>query len=135
VARMGARLLGVCCLAGLLACQPTIPSYSGSDLYVANCSSCHGAFGAGDGPAAGVFNITMQDLRYLAARNGGTFPHELVVKIVDGRELGVAHGRQQMPVWGEEFLLMEGFDTAAENRVSAKIDALVDHLETIQLSE
>jgi len=40
-----------------------------------------------------------------------------------------------MPVWGEEFLLMEGFDTAAEERVSGKISALVDHLEAIQLSE
>jgi hypothetical protein len=135
MARMGAIILGVCSLVGLFACQTTVPSYLGDHLYVANCSSCHGIFGEGDGPVSTVLSITMQDLRYLAARNGGAFPRELTAKIIDGRELRVAHGRREMPVWGEEFLLMEGFDAAAEERVSAKISALVDHLETIQLSE
>lgn len=133
--RIGVSLVGVCSLVGLFACQATTPSYLGDHLYVANCSSCHGVLGEGDGPVSAVLNIAMRDLRYLAASNGGTFPRELVAKIVDGRELRVAHGRRQMPVWGEEFLLMEGFDTAAEKRVSAKINALVDHLETIQVSE
>lgn len=122
-------------LAGLVGCQTTVPNYSGDHLYVANCSSCHGVFGEGDGPVSAVLNISMRDLRYLAASNGGAFPRELVAKIIDGRELMVAHGRRQMPVWGEEFLFMEGFDAAAEERVSAKINALVDYLETIQLSE
>lgn len=132
---MGAVIVGVCSLVGLSACQTTVPSYPGDHLYVANCSSCHGIFGEGDGPVSAVLNIPMQDLRYLAARNGGAFPRELVAKIIDGRELRGAHGRREMPVWGEEFLLMEGFNAAAEERVSAKINSLVDHLETIQLSD
>ena len=84
---------------------------------------------------AAVLKIPTSDLRYLAAANAGTFPEELVYKIIDGRELRVAHGKRQMPVWGEEFLAMEGFDPAAERRVGAKIQALVDHLESIQLGE
>jgi mono/diheme cytochrome c family protein len=132
MARVGLIIVGASCLAGLFACQTTVPIYPGNQLYAANCSGCHGNFGEGDGPVSAVLKIPMQDLRYLAARNAGDFPRELIAKIIDGRELRVAHGRRQMPVWGEEFLIMEGFDAAAEERVSAKTNALVDHLETIQ---
>lgn len=127
-------ILGVVVLATFGACQ-TMPTYSGRQLYASNCASCHGVYGGGDGPVAAVLKIPTSDLRYLAAANEGTFPEELVYKIIDGRELRVAHGKRQMPVWGEEFLAMEGFDPAAERRVRAKIQALVDHLESIQLGE
>ncbi len=113
MARMGAVIAGICSLVGVFACQTTAPNYLGDHLYVANCSSCHGIFGEGDGPVSAVLNISMRDLRYLAARNSGAFPRELIAKIIDGRELRVAHGQREMPVWGEEFLLMEGFDAAA----------------------
>ena len=119
---------------GLLACQP-VPSYSGSGLFAANCSSCHGVYGEGDGPVAAALRVPMMDLRYLAARNDGKFPTDRVYKIIDGRELRVAHGRRNMPVWGEEFLIAEGFDAGAEARVSAKISAVVSHLEGMQLPE
>ncbi len=121
-------------MAGLSACQ-TVPTYSGAHLYASNCASCHGVYGGGDGPVAAVLKIPTADLRYLAAANDGVFPGELVHKIIDGRELRVAHGRRQMPVWGEEFLAMEGFDAEAEARVQAKIETLVAHLESIQVTE
>ena len=89
VARTVTIIGGIWLLASLAACQTTtttVPIYAGNELYAANCSSCHGNYGEGDGPVSAALNIPMQDLRYLAERNCGVFPRGLVAKIIDGRE-------------------------------------------------
>lgn len=107
--------------------------YSGAQLYMLNCSNCHGTYGEGDGAVTPDLSVALLDLRYLSDRNAGVFPTEFVREIVDGRTTRSAHGPQGMPIWGAEFARGEGLDDAAADRVNAKIDALVDYLESTQI--
>lgn len=106
---------------------------SGADLYAQNCATCHGVYGEGDGPMAPMLSIPMQDLRYLSARNGGKFPRDLVIGLIDGRDRRAAHGGE-MPVWGTEFLQQESYSDVMETLVAQKIAALADFLQTIQVT-
>jgi len=106
--------------------------YDGAELYAQNCSNCHGVYGEGDGAVAPDLSVVVLDLRYLSGRNGGVFPREFVREIIDGRATRAEHGPIGMPVWGAVLARGESLDAAAEQRVDAKIDALVDYLETIQ---
>lgn len=111
-----------------------VPEYSGSELFVNNCAGCHGVYGEGDGPVAPALSVVMQDLRYISARNGGSFPRETIRQIIDGRQSPTAaHGKRDMPIWGEEFLRREEGISNADARVNARINALLDFLESIQL--
>lgn len=107
--------------------------YSGSDLYMLNCSNCHGVYGEGDGAVTPDLSVVLLDLRYLSARSDGIFPADFVREIVDGRITRSAHGPHGMPVWGAEFARSEGLDEAAADRVNAKIDAVVHYLESTQI--
>lgn len=107
--------------------------YDGAELYIANCSNCHGLYGEGDGIVTPELAVALQDLRYISGRNGGTFPRRVITEIIDGRELRVAHGPQGMPVWGNAFSHTEGYSDAAQGRVRAKIEALVDFVESMQI--
>lgn len=119
----------------LSGCAADTPQSSGADLYAANCAVCHGPFGDGEGPAAINIPQTVPDLRQIALLNDGTFPRDLVRRIVDGRDIVDAHRSQVMPRWGEEFSLDEGASASAQRRVNARIDALVDYIESIQLRD
>ena len=77
--------------------------------------------------------VIPQDLRFIATRANGTFPRWFIEQIVDGRQLRLAHGPDGMPTWGTIFTRQEGLNPAAQDRVEAMIDALVDHIETLQL--
>ncbi|MGK0223252.1 MAG: mono/diheme cytochrome c family protein [Limisphaerales bacterium] len=110
-----------------------VPNYDGTALYLNNCSNCHGVYGEGNGAVTPSLTVVMQDLRYLADRNSGTFPTEFVRKIVDGRETRAAHGPEEMPMWGNVFTTQEGVDRAAQIRVDAKIGSLVEFLDSIQI--
>ncbi len=112
------------------------PTYSGRELYGANCASCHGRYADGQGPAAADAPGPVPDLRYLAARNGGTFPREWVVDVIDGRKMTPPHhGERQMPVWGDVFAQRDGPNGSAKAQAAAKIQALVDYLMDIQQRE
>lgn len=104
----------------------------GQQLYADNCAACHGRSGGGDGPVAGALMVTPPDLTRLAARNGGEFPAGVVASYIDGRKAVVAHGTRSMPVWGTEFWLQAGADGAAEAKVKAKIDTLVEYIASMQ---
>ena len=122
---LGSLLLGPAAFAG--------GDFDGAELYALNCSNCHGIYGEGDGAVTPSLSVVLLDLRYLSARNEGTFPSEFVTRIVDGRETRAAHGPAGMPVWGAEFARAEGTGEAAEARVAERIAAIVEFLETIQL--
>ena len=107
-------------------------SYSGTDLFVRYCASCHGTHGEGDGPVAPFFKLQPPDLTRMARRHGGKFPTENVGKIIDGRASLAAHGTRSMPVWGVEFALSEGGTREAQDQAQTLISRLVEYLRSIQ---
>lgn len=108
--------------------QQSLPDYSGSALFQGHCASCHGPSGSGDGPVAPTLITSMQDLKSLTERNAGVFPKQRVLELIDGRGLRAAHGTPDMPVWGWEFQRVE----PSTRHVQARINALVDHIESFQ---
>ncbi|HKT51291.1 MAG TPA: cytochrome c [Candidatus Angelobacter sp.] len=80
-----------------------IYSLNGPDLYRAHCAPCHGADGKGKGPVTPALKDLLPDLTTIAQRNGGVFPTEHVRSIIAGRNVTVAHGSREMPIWGEIF--------------------------------
>jgi hypothetical protein len=115
----------------LVACAE---DFNGAELYMANCSNCHGVYGEGDGIVTPSLAVVLQDLRYITERNNGEFPRRIITEIIDGRELRLAHGPDGMPVWGSAFSRSEGYSEAAQQRVRSKIAALVDFVESMQIA-
>ena len=122
----------IVCAGLATACQTAEPvaEYNGSTIYQGYCAGCHGASGAGDGPVAQSLVTPMEDLRGLQSRNGGVFPRERLRDMIDGRGLRAAHGTPDMPVWGWEFRQVEESDA----QVQARINAVIDYLEGIQIT-
>ena len=78
------------------------------------------------------------DLSRLAQRNGGVFPRDRLVTLIDGRassDIG-PHGTREMPVWGttyvERFTQAGGNPQLAEEAARRRILDLVNHLEWLQ---
>jgi mono/diheme cytochrome c family protein len=109
---------------------PTEARVGGSSVFRTYCASCHGATGRGDGQVAQFLKRKPADLTRIAERNKGTYPAERVFQMIDGRQVVKAHGDSQMPVWGDAFSKSTTDSDAAA--VKAKIDALVEHIESIQ---
>jgi len=121
---------GLAMLAAILAADAAAQTPNGATLYFNHCAACHGADGEGAGPVAAVMQTTMPNLRTLAQRNGGTFPTDAVRAYVDGREVTIAHGDRQMPIWGDVFRGPE--QGTAERTVRERIAALVAFIAELQ---
>jgi mono/diheme cytochrome c family protein len=104
---------------------------AGRDLYQTFCIACHGAAGAG-GVLAPYLAPPPPDLRRIAARHGGVFPHAQVEAWIDGRDQIPSHGTRQMPAWGPNFREETWIDGGTETRVHERISALVAYLQSIQ---
>jgi mono/diheme cytochrome c family protein len=105
-------------------------SFSGSADYQVFCSSCHGATAKGDGVIAKSLSKRPADLTQLTVRNKGQFPDEKVSKIIDGREPMSAHGKSDMPSWGDVFAKSQ--ESQGAEAVKARIDTLVAYLQSLQ---
>lgn len=105
---------------------------SGSRLYLRYCASCHGVQGRGDGPVAGSLRVEVPDLTLMARRHSGTFPADLVERIIDGRHIIAAHGTRTMPIWGEEFGRMSIGEPDAEEVTRTAITQLMEYLQQLQ---
>lgn len=103
---------------------------NGGDLFQSYCVVCHGSDAKGTGPLASSLTKQPADLTALAKTNGGTFPDEMVARIIDGRNPVKGHGGGDMPVWGEALLKTQGAGT--EEAVKERIDALVAYLRGLQ---
>ena len=103
----------------------------GQELYMSHCAACHGASGAGDGPAAVSLKTAPSDLTVISMAHEGKFPGAFVTKFIGGEFRSGVHGSREMPVWGEVFRQQEAqpYGTAA---VRARIHALTDYLRSIQ---
>lgn len=88
------------------------------------CALCHGEDGKGHGRFASRLKTEPADLTQLARENGGVFPREEVLEVLDGRKAVEDHGPRDMPVWGGKFMRGAGWKT--------RLDALLDYLARIQ---
>lgn len=106
----------------------TGPNDPGARLFMIHCASCHGRDGRGAGPVTSALRHEPPDLTRYTARNGGVFPRERVLRIVDGRDIP-AHGDRDMPIWGDAFSRREGL---SESAARARVEAIVRYLQAIQ---
>ena len=106
---------------------------SGSAVFATYCASCHGPSAKGDGPLADSLRYRPPDLTRIAQRNKGTFSRLDVERIIDGRKAVKGHGGTDMPVWGDAF--KSSRSGYSEEAVKARIDDLVDYLESIQVKD
>ena len=108
---------------------PITSPASGKEMFVSYCASCHGKDAKGDGPAANALKQLPADLTTLAKRNGGKYPSDKVTSILRGQPKLMAHGDQEMPVWGPVFWRMS---QGREEQVQMRIANLNHYLESLQ---
>jgi mono/diheme cytochrome c family protein len=108
---------------------PATSPASGKEMFVSYCASCHGKDAKGDGPAASALKQAPADLTTLAKQHGGKYPSDKVTSILRGQTKLVAHGDQDMPVWGRVFWKMS---QGHEEQVQMRIANLNRYLESIQ---
>jgi hypothetical protein len=113
--------------------------------YLSSCASCHGEDGKGNGPLGAALKNRPADLTVLAKKNNGVFPMSQVYDVIDGRQVTIAHGTREMPIWGNRY--MPDLNMAAspnaqdmfvnplydpERIVRLRILALIDYLQRVQ---
>lgn len=108
----------------------------GKSEFDANCASCHGLTGKGNGPVTDLLKKSPPDLTLLAKKNGGVLPFARLYEIIDGANVP-GHGTREMPVWGREYRIIAGehyvdqpYDP--EVYVRGKILALIDYINRLQ---
>ena len=118
--------------------SPGFKAANGRVSYRLYCASCHGEGAEGDGPVAKYLNVPPSDLTRIAERYG-EWPEEDLYAKIDGRQEVRAHGRRDMPVWGDVLQSPLADDlkagTESEERAERKIEELVLFLKTIQVQE
>lgn len=110
----------------------------GKQEYESNCVACHGATGKGEGYFAQYLKMPVPDLTTIQQRNGGVFPADRMIEIIDGRQALKGHGPRQMPIWGTTYTekaanQYRGFAYDNEQFVRARILALTDYLYQLQV--
>lgn len=106
--------------------------------YDSNCAMCHGPGGKGDGSYAQYLKMPVPDLTTISKRNGGVFPADRLIEVIDGRQALKGHGPRGMPIWGASYTeqaneYYRGLGFSGEQYVRARILALVDYLYTLQM--
>lgn len=102
---------------------------SGKEMFMSYCASCHGKDAKGNGPAAAALKQLPANLTQLAKLNGGKYPTDKVTSILRGQAHLMAHGDQDMPVWGPVFWRMS---QGHEEIVQMRIANLNRYLESLQ---
>jgi len=105
--------------------------------YEASCAVCHGMDGKGDGMVVAALKVKPSDLTILTKNNGGVFPLDRVVGVIDGRAQILAHGTRDMPIWGTRYSVLAAehyFDIPydQEEYVRAQVLSLTDYIYRIQ---
>ncbi len=110
----------------------------GSDEFRTSCASCHGVGGRGDGPMAEFLTKKPSDLTALATNNGGKYPFEWIMEMIDGRAVVPSHGEREMPVWGSRYKKEDAErygPFGSEEVARARILELVYYIQMIQQEE
>jgi mono/diheme cytochrome c family protein len=115
--------------------QTPIPADPGRGDFMTYCAACHGVSGVGDGTVAEFLTLSAANLTQMSLKNGGIFPRQRAIEVIDGRAQVSVHGVRDMPVWGDWFKFEADSDGAGEKTekvVRERITALVDYLESLQ---
>ncbi|RYH02301.1 c-type cytochrome [Salipiger sp. IMCC34102] len=125
--------LALLSLIGLAACAPETPTYDGAQAFQAQCASCHGALGRGNGPLAEGLSPAPSDLTTLTRRFGGTYPADHVMTAIDGYNRG-AHFSAAMPRFGDGDLgpMIMTEEDGNPMPIPAELLALSNYIETLQ---
>ena len=132
------RNLSILYVLATAACAPEEQSMRtdavrGKAIYDARCAQCHGADGAGAGPASLGLGGPPPSLRNLASNNDGVFPREYVMATIDGlsrhNELTAA-----MPEFGAGYLgpVIQVEENGLSMPIPAELLALANYIESIQ---
>ena len=135
--RSEARVARIAAICFLVTATPALaqhvpdaaPVTKGQVTYLRYCVSCHGQTARGDGPLATELQVGMPDLTTLAARNGGKYPYDRVVMVVEKGDIVRGHVIQDMPAWGEAFKKTAGTE---EPTVDAAIRNLANYIGSLQ---
>jgi mono/diheme cytochrome c family protein len=115
--------------------MPEPPEVDGALAFAADCASCHGPGGQGDGVLAAGLDPKPANLTTIAARNGGVFPRDQVMSVIDGLARG-QHRTSAMPEFGAgdmgETIIVET-DEGLGTPVPARLLALTDYVESLQV--
>lgn len=109
----------------------------GQREFMANCASCHGADGRGQGPNAMFLNKSPTNLTLLAKNNGGILPAARMYDVIEGDKDVVGHGTRDMPTWGFDYRVKAAeyyMDVPynPEAYVRGKILSLIDYISRVQ---
>ena len=112
---------------------PSAADPIGQAEFLNSCSHCHGADGKGGGTIVAYLKAPVPDLSQLKKNNGGEFPLEYVLWMVDGRNRIPIHG-DDMPVWGDRFQVSASSQRGetAEMVARGRMLSVVYYLESIQ---
>ncbi|SMX33024.1 c-type cytochrome [Octadecabacter ascidiaceicola] len=86
-------------LAGCVEQELDVSVEAGGVLFQENCAACHGVDAKGMGDFGEQLFTMPPDLTVLAADNGGNFPRDYVLGVIDGFERG-SHFSAAMPEFG-----------------------------------
>jgi mono/diheme cytochrome c family protein len=122
-------------LLGLLLVSPVAIAQTGAiaqgrTLYLDYCASCHGLNADGQGPVARALSTPPANLRLLSERYGSPLPADQIARFIDGRADVKAHGRRDMPVWGEEAWKYNGKGSKGQAR--DWVAKVIAYLQSIQ---
>jgi mono/diheme cytochrome c family protein len=131
----GFAAVAVTCAILLAATAARAFAQSGQQDFEQYCADCHGVKADGRGTSRVLSpEYPPPDLTHLAQKNGGKFPFDRVVSIIDGRENIPSHARVEMPFWGVTMQEPgKEFTPASNAKVKARIDAIVKYIETLQV--
>jgi mono/diheme cytochrome c family protein len=101
----------------------------GAQIFQHHCATCHGSDARGHGPTSSALKHSSPDLTLISQRNDGKFPYQRVKEIIEGKQPApLAHGDQEMPIWGPIFHQVE----ADQDWGEVRLDAVTRHLASIQ---
>ena len=109
----------------------------GKKEYDLQCSICHGADAKGNGFLGASLKVVPPDLTVLAKNNGGVFPADHLMSVIDGRVEIASHGSRDMPIWGTRYAVNAAehfFDAPYDQEayVRAHVLLIVDYLNRVQ---
>ncbi len=110
----------------------------GKREFEANCASCHGLDGRGNGALGNLLRVSPPDLTQLAKKNQGIVPMNRLYEVIEGGTVA-AHGTRDMPIWGREYRI-EDAENLKEARgnydavalVRARILLLLEYINRLQ---